>query len=178
MVSVCLPSDTLSQHLLSYLGFSYLGCGLSLHSSSSKVQLLLFTLDGAYLLTTTPPDLECRVAPLGPPAPMQPLLLGCGVAPLGLTLCYPMDCGLPGSSVREILQAKNMEWVAMPSSRGSSWLRDQTRISRGSWTAGRFFTTEPPGKPSEVQGKVKRMKRIEDSLRDVWDNIKTTTFEL
>ena len=36
MVSVCLPSDALLQHLLSYLGFSYLGRGLSLHGCSSK----------------------------------------------------------------------------------------------------------------------------------------------
>ena len=38
MVSVCLPSDALLQHLLSYLGFSYLGRGISLHHCSSKVQ--------------------------------------------------------------------------------------------------------------------------------------------
>ena len=44
MVSVCLPSDALSQHLPSYLGFSYLGRGVSLHGCSSKVQLLLITL--------------------------------------------------------------------------------------------------------------------------------------
>ena len=36
-----------------------------------------------YPLTVTPTDLECRVAPVGPPAPAQPLLLGRGVAPLG-----------------------------------------------------------------------------------------------
>ena len=35
------------------------------------------------ILTTTPPDLECGVAPLGPPAPAQPPLYGRGVAPLG-----------------------------------------------------------------------------------------------
>ena len=120
MVSVCLPSDALLQHLPSYLGFSYLGRGLSLHSCSSKAQPLLLTLDKGYLLTAAPPDLELGVAPLGPPAATQPLLLGCGVAPLSLTLCYPMDCDLPGPSVCGILQAKNMEWVAMPSSRGSS----------------------------------------------------------
>ena len=79
MVSVCLPSDALLQHLLSYLGFSYLGHGVSLHGCASKVQLLLLTLDEGYLLTATSPDLECGVAPLGPPAPMQPLLLGRGV---------------------------------------------------------------------------------------------------
>ena len=50
MVSVCLPLDALSQHLPSYLGFSYLGHGISLHGCSSKVQLLLLTLDVGYLL--------------------------------------------------------------------------------------------------------------------------------
>ena len=62
MVSVCLPSDALSQHLLSYLGFSYLGHGVSLHSCSSKAQPLLLTLDEGYLLTASSPDLEHGVA--------------------------------------------------------------------------------------------------------------------
>ena len=75
IVSVCLPSDALSQHLPSYLGFSYLGLGVSLHGFSSKAQPLLLTLDEGYLLMATPPDLERGVAPLGPPAPAQPLLL-------------------------------------------------------------------------------------------------------
>ena len=83
MVSVCLPSDALLQHLPSYMGFSYLGCGVSLHGCASKVQPLLLTLDEGYLLTAALPDLECGVAPLGPPAPMQPLLLGRWVAPPG-----------------------------------------------------------------------------------------------
>ena len=84
MVSVCLPSDVLSQHLPSYLGFSYLGHGISLHGYSSKAHPLLLTLDEGYLLTDTPPDLEHGVAPLGPPTSAKPLLLGCGVASLGL----------------------------------------------------------------------------------------------
>ena len=86
MVSVCLPSDALLQHLLSYLGFSYLGHGVSLHGCSTKTQPLLLTLDERYLLMATPHDLECGVAPLSPPAPAQPQLLGCGVASLG---CHP-----------------------------------------------------------------------------------------
>ena len=81
MVSVCLPSDALLQHLPSYLGFSYLGRGVSLHGFASKAQPLLLTLDEGYLLTAAPSDLECGIAPLGPPAPAQPLLLGGGVAP-------------------------------------------------------------------------------------------------
>ena len=83
MVSVCLPSDALLQHLPSYLGFSYLGRGVSLHGCSSKVQPLLLTLDEWYLLTTTLPDLQHGKAPLGPPAPAHPLLLGRGVGPPG-----------------------------------------------------------------------------------------------
>ena len=83
MVSVCLPSDALSQHLPSYLVFSYLGRGVSLHGYYSKAQPLLLTLDEGYLLTATPPDLERRVAPLSPPEPVQPPLLGRGVAPPG-----------------------------------------------------------------------------------------------
>ena len=86
MVSVCLPSDALSQHLLSYLGFSYLGRGVSLQGCSSKEQLLLLTWEEGYLLTAVPPDLESGVILLGPPVPAQPPLLGHGVVPLG---CHP-----------------------------------------------------------------------------------------
>ena len=46
-----------------------------------------------------------------------------------LTLCDPMDCSPPGSSVRGSLQARILEWVAMPSSRGSSRPRDRTQVS-------------------------------------------------
>ena len=52
----------------SYLGFSYLGCGVPLHGCSSKAQPLLLTLDEGHLLTAAPPALECGVALLGPPA--------------------------------------------------------------------------------------------------------------
>ena len=46
-----------------------------------------------------------------------------------LTLCDPVDCSPPSSSVYGIPQAGILEWVAMPSSRGSSWPRDRTHIS-------------------------------------------------
>ena len=89
----------LLQHLPSYLGFSYLGRGVSLHGCSSKAQLPLLTLDEGYLLTAAPPDLERGVAPLSPPAPVQPPLLGHGVAPLG---CHPWPQAW-GSSARPLL---------------------------------------------------------------------------
>ena len=54
-----------------------------------------------------------------------------------LTLCDLMDCNLSDSSACGILQARMLEWVAMPCSRASSWPRGQTWIS---CIAGRFFT--------------------------------------
>ena len=71
----------------------------------------------------------------------------CSVAHSCPTLCDPMDCSPPGASVPGILQAGILEWVAMPSSSGSSWLRNWTCTSRVSCIAGRFFTAQPPGKP-------------------------------
>ena len=56
------------------------------------------------------------------------------------TLCNPMDYSLPGSSVHGILQARILEWVAISSSRGFSWPRDQTSVSSVSCIAGWFFT--------------------------------------
>ena len=53
------------------------------------------------------------------------------------TLCDPMDCSPPGSSIHGILQARTLEWVAISFSRGSSWPRDRTRVSR---VVGRCFT--------------------------------------
>ena len=46
------------------------------------------------------------------------------------TLCDPMDCSLPGSSVCGILQTRMLEWVAIPFSKGSSQPRDQTLVSQ------------------------------------------------
>ena len=50
--------------------------------------------------------------------------------------CDPVDCSLPGSSVRGILQARILEWVTISFSRGSSQPRDQTQASR---IGGRHF---------------------------------------
>ena len=52
------------------------------------------------------------------------------VAQSCLTLCDPMDCSLPGSSVHGIFQAVVLEWISIYFSRGSSRLRDPTRVSR------------------------------------------------
>ena len=69
------------------------------------------------------------------------------VAQSCLTLCDPIYCSLPGSSICGILQAGILEWVAISFSTGSSPLREPTHVSCSFCTAVRFFTTEPPGKP-------------------------------
>ena len=53
------------------------------------------------------------------------------------TLCDPMDCSGSGSSIHGIFQARVLEWIAISFSRGSSWPRNQTRVSH---IAGRCFT--------------------------------------
>ena len=58
------------------------------------------------------------------------------------TLCHPMDCSPPGSSVHGILQARILQWVAMPSFRGSSWPRDWTRVSCVSCIGGQILYHE------------------------------------
>ena len=60
------------------------------------------------------------------------------------TLCDPMDCSLPGSSVHGIFQARVLEWVAISFSRGSSGPRYQTRSPA---LQADSLLSEPPGKP-------------------------------
>ena len=62
-----------------------------------------------------------------------------------LTLCDPTDCSLPGFSVHGILQAKILEWIAIPFSRGTSQPRYWTLVS---CIAGRFYTVWATGKSS------------------------------
>ena len=57
--------------------------------------------------------------------------------------CYPMLCSPPGFSVHSILQARILEWITIPFSRGSSWPRDRTLVS---CIAGRFFIVWATGK--------------------------------
>ena len=63
------------------------------------------------------------------------------------TLSDPMDCSPPGSSVHGILQARILEWIAMPFSRGSSRSRDRTCTSCDYFIVGGLFTAEPPRMP-------------------------------
>ena len=66
------------------------------------------------------------------------------IAQLCLTLCDPRDCSPPGFSVHGILQARILEWTAIPFSRGTSQHKYQTLVS---YLVGRFFTILTTGKP-------------------------------
>ena len=63
-----------------------------------------------------------------------------------LTLCDSMDCSLPGSSVHGIFQARILEWVANSFSGDLPDLGVEPMSPESPALAGRFFTTEPPGK--------------------------------
>ena len=76
-------------------------------------------------------DLKFQIPSWTPDQLNQLCVLSCSV------ICNPIDCSSPGSSVHGTFQARILEWVAMPSSRGSSQLRDPTQVSR---IAGRPFT--------------------------------------
>ena len=80
----------------------------------------------------------------------------CLVAQLCSTLCNPLDCNPPGSSVHGILQTRILEWVAISFSRGPS----QPRMKLSSPVlAGEFFTTEPAGKPTSHLGRVLQISK-------------------
>ena len=76
----------------------------------------------------------------------------CQVASAVSDSLWPMYCSLPGSSVRGILQARILEWVATSFSRGSSWARNQTHISHAHlhWQAC-SLPLVPLGKPKNMR---------------------------
>ena len=90
---------------------------LNIHSKITKLKTTLATLvqnihNNYYLFSTSYVLDKCVL-----------------VAQLWPTLCNPMDCSPSGSSVHGILQARILEWVAIPFSRQSPWLRAQTLVS-------------------------------------------------
>ena len=98
--------------------------------SNPGIELISLALADGFF-TTEPPGKP-------PPTIKQPQTLECPPdftrvcaksLQLYLTLCNLMDCSPPGSSVHGILQARILEWVAMPSSRGSAQTRDRTCLS-------------------------------------------------
>ena len=85
-------------------------------------------------------------------------------------LCDPMDCNLPDSSVHGSLQARILEWVAMPSSRGSSRPKDQIYVSYISCTGwGVFFTPSATGEASSLSLDAFMFKGASHSRGFIWN---------
>ena len=87
--------------------------------------------------------------------PWGDVLLCVLVAQSCLTLCNPTDYSLPGFSVHGILQARILEWIAIPFSRGTSQLRDRTLVS---CITDRFFTIWATGK-SQISASTQNINR-------------------
>ena len=81
------------------------------------------------------------------------------------TLCSPMDCSLPGSSVHGIFQARVMEWVAISFSRGPSWPREWNQVSRIAGRCFRVWATRESPRVMEIKAKINK-----------WDLIKLKRF--
>ena len=84
----------------------------------------------------SPPEISCKIYST----------CACSVGQSCLTLGNHMVCSLPGSSVHRVFQATIQEWVAVPSSKGSSRRGDWTTSLASPALAGRFITAESSGK--------------------------------
>ena len=87
-----------------------------------------------FYLRTFARDSQCLEDFIFPSLPLGSVSVHAKLLQSCPTLCNPMDCSLPDSSVHGVLQARILEWVAMPSTRRSSPPRDQTHISYVSFT--------------------------------------------
>ena len=125
-------------------------CGQSLHGiifiGFSLCLFFSFSLCFLILLSWITPTIKPLIL-----KPMSLALLSVCVlvAQSCLTLCSSTDRSPPGSSVHGILQARILQWVAVPFFRGSSQPRDQTQVSH---IAGRLFTIWAKRKPILFQG--------------------------
>ena len=86
------------------------------------------------------------------------------------TLWDPMDCSLPGSSLHGILQARVLEWAAISFSRGSSWLRDLTQVSR---IPGRRFNLWATREAPQIHKKILK----KGTKLDFWTSKLTTKLQ-
>ena len=114
-------------------------------SSSSILSLLkiLFSTSFPPPFSWLFPSTSTKESPSGSSLPVHE----CLITQWCPTLCNPMDCSPPGSSVHGILRARVLEWAAISSCRGSSPPRDGTQVSR---IHRRVLTAEPSGSPSPV----------------------------
>ena len=90
-------------------------------------------------------ELRFQVRAAVPHSPLADCLQLFSCSVMSDSFAMPRIVALPGSSVHGIFQARILDWVAVSFSRGSNNLGIEPRSSA---LAGRFFTTEPPGKPA------------------------------
>ena len=118
------------------------GAGLSTSA------LLTFGAKSFFVGGVCPGPLKCLTAPLTLTYWMACSAVLCHAAQSCPTLWDPVDCSPPGFSVHGVLQARILEWVAMPPFRGSSEPRDQTHVSFiscvGRWVPTTNTTWEAP----------------------------------
>ena len=117
---------------------------ISLHTTISRWPITIHLDDGTLRTPSKSNSLPTKV--------LLKICCCCLVLKLCLTLFDLVDCSLPTFSVHGIPQARILELTAVSFSRGSSRPRDWTQVSclAGiSCLEGRFFTTEPPGKPTK-----------------------------
>ena len=93
-------------------------------------------------------NFRCILSGISLLVPERVVLRNVSVGQSCLTLCDPMNCTLPGSSVHGVLQARILEWVVIPFSRGSYQSRDGTWVSH---IASRFFTIWTTREPQKCK---------------------------
>ena len=94
---------------------------------------------------------------------------------LYLTLCDLVDCSLPGSSVHGILQARILEWVAVPSSRGSSCIiRDGLILHMGKWL-GTYCVSSPLILIPVLIGPIFKMRKLRLRMKGLEPELQATT---
>ena len=114
-------------------------------------------------------NLTKDVQDLCPDSYKIPLSVYVLVAQSCLTLCDPMDCSQPSSSIHGVLQVRILEWVTILFSRGLSWPRDRTQVS---CTASRFLTVWAAREAHKISLKEDLNKwRETDLIHGLEDNV-------
>ena len=117
------------------------------HSSPADLQFFRLYQEHALQLLHVTGHAQCTGCPTAGLWHLVPLCVCAKSFQLWLTLYNSLDFSQPGSSFHGILQARILEWIGMPSSRGSSQPMDQTHVSHLlHWQAG-SLPLAPPGKP-------------------------------
>ena len=116
---MCLPSDaSRNTYRLTWVSLT-LGVGYLFMAAPAKCSRCSLPWTRGYLLTAALPDLHRGIAPLGPPAPAQPPLLGCGVGPPGC-LPWPRAWGCGGVGLVPVAAAPDLGRAVTPLGRRPS----------------------------------------------------------